>query len=414
MTIRTTVLPEGLTVVSEHMQGVRSASIGYWVGTGSVDEDPSEAGASHFLEHLLFKGTEQRSARSIAEAVDSVGGDMNAFTTKEYTTFYVRMLGEDAGMGVDILSDIMWGPAFRQDEIDSERQVILEEILMHSDEPADLVHDVLAAALFPGHPLGRQVLGEADTIAGMTRDDIAAFHREHYLPGNIVVAAAGELDHDQLVDRLASRLPGRAGGSATRRAAPAVPPARLEVLRRRTEQAHLAVAVPAPDRDSEERHAMSIVEHILGGGMSSRLFQSIREERGLAYAIFAYRLGFQGAGALGVYAGTSPDKAGEVRDLILDELHTVADEGITQLELDSARSHIRGSMALGLEDSGARMSRIGHSQLVHGEVLPVEQVERRLAELSLDEVNEIAKKWLAHPPTVACVGPFDADDLAAA
>ena len=285
---------------------------------------------------------------------------------------------------------------------------------MHSDEPADLVHDVLAAALFPGHPLGRQVLGEADTISRMSREDIAAFHREHYLPGNIVVAAAGEVDHDELVERVASRLAGRAGGSAPERTAPAAPPARLEVLRRRTEQAHLVVAVPAPDREDEERHAMSIVEHVLGGGMSSRLFQSIREERGLAYAVYAYRLGFQGAGALGVYAGTSPDKAAEVRDLILDEIHRVAEEGITQLELDNARSHIRGSMALGLEDSGARMSRIGHSQLVHGEVLPVEDVERRLADLSLDQVNDSATKWLSHPPTVACVGPFDADDLAAA
>ncbi|HEX6392373.1 MAG TPA: pitrilysin family protein [Acidimicrobiales bacterium] len=414
MNFRTTVLPEGLTVVTEQMPGVRSASIGFWVGTGSVDENPNESGASHFLEHLLFKGTDELSALSIAESIDSVGGDMNAFTTKEYTTFYVRLLGEDAGMGVDILSDIMWSPAFRLDEIESERQVILEEILMHSDEPADLVHDVLAAALFPGHPLGRKVLGEAETISRMNRDHIAAFHREHYLPGNIVVAAAGQLDHDEIVERLGSRLAGRAGGSAPGRIAPATPASRVEVLRRRTEQAHLAVAVPAPDRDDDERHAMSIVEHVLGGGMSSRLFQSIREERGLAYSVYAYRLGFQGAGALAVYAGTSPDKAAEVRDLILDEIQRVAEEGITKAELDSARSHIRGSMALGLEDSGARMSRIGHSQLVHRKVLAVEEVEQRLANLTLDQVNETARRWMSRPTTVACVGPFDADDLAAA
>jgi predicted Zn-dependent peptidase len=411
---RTTVLPEGLTVVTEQMAGVRSASIGFWVGTGSVDEDPSESGASHFLEHLLFKGTDERSARSIAESIDSVGGDMNAFTTKEYTTFYVRVLGEDAAMGVDILSDIMWSPAFRSDEIESERQVILEEILMHSDEPADLVHDVLAGAMFPGHPLGRRVLGEAETISRMSRDTIATFHHDHYQPGNIVVAAAGQLDHDEMVERLASALAGRSGGRAPARTAPAAPASRLEVLRRTTEQAHLAVAVPAPDRDDDERHAMSIVEHVLGGGMSSRLFQTIREERGLAYSVYAYRLGFQGAGALAVYAGTSPEKAAEVRDLILEEIQRVCDEGITESELESARSHIRGSMALGLEDSGARMSRLGHSQLVHGRVLAVEEVEQRLAGLTLEQVNGTARRWLSGPTTVACVGPFDAGDLAAA
>ena len=414
MSFRTTVLPEGLTVVTEQMQSVRSVSVGFWVGAGSVDEDPTEAGASHFLEHLLFKGTDDLTAREIAERIDAVGGDMNAFTTKEYTTFYVRLLGENAGLGVDILSDIMWSPAFRPDEIDSERQVILEEILMHADEPADLVHDVLAAALFPGHPLGRQVLGEAETVSRMTRDRIAHFHDDHYRPGNIVVAAAGQLDHDEIVEGLVSRLPRRSGGSAPKRSAPAAQRSLLEVHRRTTEQAHLAVAVPAPHRDDEERHAMSIVEHVLGGGMSSRLFQSIREERGLAYSVYAYRLGFQGAGALAVYAGTSPDKAAEVRDLILDEMHAMAEKGMTQQELDNARSHIRGSMALGLEDSGARMSRIGHSQLVHGKVLQVEEVERRLTELTLDQINDVGRRWLSYPPTIACVGPFDADDLAAA
>jgi predicted Zn-dependent peptidase len=222
------------------------------------------------------------------------------------------------------------------------------------------------------------------------------------------------LDHDEIVERIASGMGGRSGGGAPERTAPSGRRASLEVFRRTTEQAHLAVAVPAPHRDDEERHAMSIVEHVLGGGMSSRLFQSIREQRGLAYSVYAYRLGFQGAGALAVYAGTSPDKAGEVRDLILDEIRSVAENGISEVELDNARSHIRGSMALGLEDSGARMSRIGHSQLVHGKVLSVEDVEKRLTELTLDQINAVARRWFSHHPTIACVGPFDSDDLAAA
>jgi len=402
---RCTAVEGGLTVVTEEMTDVRSVSIGFWVGTGSVDEPPARAGASHFLEHLLFKGTPERSAREIATAIDSVGGDMNAYTTKEYTTYYLRMLASDADMGVDILSDIVWRPAFRPDELESERQVILEEILMHADEPADLVHDVLSEALFPGHPLGREVLGDAGTVSSMTVEDVARFHGEHYLPGNVVVAAAGRVDHDRLVEQLVERSGGAAGGAPPRRNPPTQPSVRRLDVERDTEQAHLAVAVAGPDRDDEERHAMSIVEHVLGGGMSSRLFQSIREERGLAYSVYAYRLGFEGAGALAVYAGTSPSNAGQVRELIEAEFERVATAGITAEELEAAKGHIRGSTALGMEDSGARMSRIGHSQLVHGRVLTLEEIDRRLSALSLEQVNEVAAKWLGGPRTVATVGP---------
>ena len=408
MTHRTTTLDGGLTVVTERMADVRSASIGFWVGTGSVDEPEPQAGASHFLEHLLFKGTEERSARSIALAVDSVGGDMNAYTTKEYTTFYVRLLGEDADMGVGLLCDIIWSPAFRSEEFESERQVILEEILMHADEPADLVHDVLASALFPGHPLGREVLGSAESVSSMSVSDVAGFHASHYRPGNIVVAAAGSVDHDRVCELVSASLsaPGaRSGGCAPERLAPSVPAQSRRDVARETEQAHLVVAAPGPDRDDEERHAMGIVEHVLGGGMSSRLFQTIREERGLAYSVYAYRLGFQGAGAVAVYAGTSPDQSSSVLGLIEEEFERVASAGITASEFEAARGHIRGSMALGLEDSGARMGRIGHAQLVHGRVLTLEEIDLRLSSLTLDGVNDVARRWLSRPRTVVTVGP---------
>jgi predicted Zn-dependent peptidase len=410
LTHRSTTLDGGLTVVTEHMADVRSASIGFWVGTGSVDEPGAHAGASHFLEHLLFKGTDERSARSIAMAIDSVGGDMNAYTTKEYTAFYLRLLAADTDMGMDILSDIIWRPAFRLEEFESERQVILEEILMHADEPADLVHDVLAAALWPDHPLGRDVLGSADTVTAMSVPDVSAFHGHHYRPGNVVVAAAGSVDHDRIcalvsdgLDRAAAA--GRSGGAAPPRAGPSVGPVQRVDVARDTEQAHIAVAVPGPDRDDEERHALSVVEHVLGGGMSSRLFQSIREERGLAYAVYAYRLGFQGAGALAVYAGTAPEHAGTVLSLVEEEIERMGAEGVTAEELEAARGHMRGSMALGLEDSGARMGRIGHAQLVHGRVLTLDEIDRRLASLTLDSVNEVARRWLSHPRTVVTVGP---------
>jgi predicted Zn-dependent peptidase len=407
---RTEHLDEGLTVVTERMPDIRSVSVGFWVGIGSVDEAPAQSGASHFLEHLLFKGTPTRTARQIAEAIDAVGGDMNAYTTKEYTTFYLRLLADDLDLGLDILSDIIWSPAFRPDEFESERQVILEEILMHADEPSDLVHDVVASALYPGHPLGREVLGEQTTVGAMTVEQVAAFHAEHYLPANIVVAAAGFVDHDRVVAGIADRLAGRAGGRAPSRTAPSAPPIHRVVLPRTTEQSHLVVATPAPDRDDEDRHAMAIVEHVLGGGMSSRLFQSIREERGLAYSVYAYRMAFQGAGALAVYAGTSPANTPEVLDLIHQGFEHMGERGVTPAEMQSARGHIRGAMALGLEDSGARMSRIGHSQMIHGRVLGLDEIDARLRGLTLEHVNDVATRWLTAPPTVACVGPFEDDD----
>jgi predicted Zn-dependent peptidase len=405
-TIEVSALDDGLTVVTEAMWDTRSVSLGFWVGTGSVDETPERAGSSHFLEHLLFKGTAARSARQIAQAVDAVGGDMNAFTTKEYTAFYVHLLADDVELGLDILSDIIWAPSFRREEVESERQVILEEILMHNDEPDDLVHDLFSEALWPGHPLGREVLGDADTIGALSRDEIATFHRAHYGPGNLVVAAAGNLTHERIAEGIARRRVGVTGGSSPQRQAPAVPAGGVVIDTRKTEQAHLVVGVPGPGRGDEDRHAVGILDHVLGGGMSSRLFQSIREERGLAYSVYSYRLSFEGAGALAVYAGTSPAHAGQVLDLINAELDQVAAEGIRDEELLAAKSHLRGALALGLEDSGSRMSRIGYSQLVHGRVLTVDEIEARMNAVTLDQVNEIAGRLLAAPRTTAAIGPF--------
>ncbi|MDQ1421805.1 MAG: hypothetical protein QOJ52_3767 [Acidimicrobiaceae bacterium] len=409
------------------MADVRSVAVGFWVGTGSRDETGPLSGASHFLEHLLFKGTDTRSARSIAEAVDEVGGDINAFTTKEYTAFYLRVLDDALETGLDILSDIMWRPAFRPDEVEAERQVILEEILMHNDEPADLVHEVLAEALWPGHPLGRDVLGTEESIEGLTRDDIASFHEAHYRPANIVLAAAGALAPEVLVagieerlgsSGLSSRGAGGAGGAGAvaggvvaGRGGPDAPVRPLSVLTRATEQAHIAVGFRAFDRDDADRYALAVVDHVLGGGMSSRLFQEIREERGLAYSVFSYRSLFEGTGALAVYAGTAPARTQEVLGLINDEIDRMVEHGVTERELAMTKTHLRGSLALALEDSGARMSRLGRSQLVHGAVPPLDQVDDLLNAVTLDDVERVVARVLAGPRVVAAVGPFGEEDF---
>jgi len=394
------------------MPDVRSVSAGFWVGTGSRDEEPALAGASHFLEHLLFKGTPNRSARRIAEDIDAVGGDMNAFTTKEYTAFYLRVLDESLELGLDILSDILWDPAFRPEEVDSERQVILEEILMRADEPADLVHEVFAEALFPGHPLGREVLGDEERIRAMTPEAIRLFWAHHYRPENMVFSAAGRLDHDAIVDGVERRFTGSLGGVNPSRVAPGADVERLLVDTQDTEQAHVVVGVRGVDRDDPERYALSVLDQVLGGGLSSRMFQTIREDRGLAYSVYSYRAAYEDAGALSVYAGTATKHVHEVVDLMHEELDRMAASGVTERELEVAKGHLKGELALSLEDSAARMHRIGRSQLVHGCVHTVEDIVAAVDAVTVDQVGDVAQRVLGGERVLAVVGPFDEDAFA--
>jgi predicted Zn-dependent peptidase len=411
--IRTSQLACGLRLVTEAMPDVRSVTTGFWVGTGSRDELPGELGASHFLEHLLFKGTSTRTARAIAEAVDAVGGDMNAFTTKEYTAFYVRLLAEHLDLGLDVLCDIMWSPALRPDELESERQVILEEILMHGDEPADLVYDRFAAALFPDHPLGREVLGTQDSIEAMATGDVRRFFDEHYRPANMVVAAAGALDHDQVAAGIEARFAGAAGGTPPRRTPPDGQLAPSVVVPRSTEQAHLVVGARAPDRHDPDRWALAALDVALGGGVSSRLFQEIRERRGLAYSVYSDRVAYEDTGSLAVYVGTTPSRIRDVLELVNVELDRLVADGITGHELDLARGHLRAETLLALEDSAARMSRIGRSLLLHHEVLTVDELLARIDAVTLEQVAAAARRVLGAPRTMVVLGPFEEADLAA-
>jgi predicted Zn-dependent peptidase len=405
--IRTEVLPSGLSLVTERMDDARSVCIGFWVGTGSRDEDHERSGSSHFLEHLLFKGTDERSATDIAEAVDEVGGDFNAFTTKEYTSFYIRLLAEHVSLGLDILSDIMWRPALRPLDLDAERQVILDEILMHADEPSDEAAEQSSATLFPGHPLGREVLGTHTSVTDMTAERIREFFDLHYRPGNMVVAVAGDLDHATVVDGLEARFAGQPGGVSPDRQPPGDKVEPLLVTRRSTEQAHLVLACRSVDRFDPRRYALAVLNHVLGGGLSSRLFQEIRERRGLAYSVWSERVAYRDAGSVSVGMGTAPEHVPEVLDIVSAELARLGEEGITERELAIAKGNLRAETLLACEDSGARMSRIGAGLLLHGEVLAVDEVLERVAALTLEDVHDAATELVAAPRTLSVVGPFD-------
>jgi len=410
--IETSVLPSGIRLVTETMADVRSVAVAYWVGSGSRDESDELAGASHFLEHLLFKGTSTRSAAAIAEALDEVGGDCNAFTTKEYTTFYVRLLSEHLPLGLDILSEIMWDPALRPSDVDAERTVILDEILMHADEPADLVAEQWQSSLFPGHALGRDTLGTQATVGDLDASDIRRFFEHHYRPGNMVVSVAGDCTHDGVAADLERRFTGQGGGTAPSRGAPGSATERLRVVRRPTEQAHVVYGVRSVSRFDERRFALAVLNHVLGGGLSSRLFQKVREERGLAYSVWSERATYQDAGSLAVVVGTAPDNVDEVLRIVTGELELLAEHGITDRELAVAKGNLRAEMLLSGEDSGARMGRIGAALLLHGEVQKIDEVLARIEAVDRDEVLARAQELVEAPRTLSAVGPFDEDAFA--
>ena len=416
MAIRRTEHTSGLRVVTERMPGVRSVSLGVWVLAGSRDEPPRISGSSHFLEHLLFKGTDRRSAQDIAEAFDAVGGDVNAFTAKEYTCYYARVLDRDVELAVDHLADMLQHSAIRSSDLDAERQVILEEINMHEDSPEDLVHDVFTEALWPEHPLGRPVLGTSATIQAATRASVHRFYRRHYVPGNFVVAAAGNLRHEDLLAMLAERMetgePLPDGGASAwnlRAAGHAPEPSgRRLVRRRKTEQAHICLGTNGLARTDPDRFAFLVVNTALGGGMSSRLFQEVRERRGLAYSVYSYHSQYTEAGIFTAYAGTTPARAEEVIGLLRRELGDVAEGGLTEEEFERAKGHVKGSLVLSLEDPSGRMSRLGKSEIAHGEILSVDQTLRRIEHVTLADAHRVAHRVLSRPMTLTVLGPFGA------
>ena len=412
--VRHTVLPGGLRVVTEAVPTLRSVTVGIWVGVGSRDESPTLAGESHYLEHLLFKGTRRRDALAISAAIDAVGGEMNAFTSKEYTCYYARVLDTDLPLAVDVVCDLVTSSRIRTADVDSERGVILEEIAMHEDDPTDMVHDQFAQVLFGDAPLARPVLGTVDSIESIGRGAIAGYYRRRYRPQDMVVAVAGNVDHATVV-RLVKRafdtagmLDGDAAPAAPRAGdGRAQPAGGVRVVRRATEQANVVIGGLGLSRSDDRRFALGVLNAALGGGMSSRLFQEVREKRGLAYSVYSYHAQYADTGLFGVYAGCVPRKVDDVLALCREEIDKVAVQGITAEELERGKGQLRGNLVLGLEDTGSRMSRIGKAELVYGELLSVDQVLSRIDSVSLDDVSAVASDLLTNPQTLAVVGPFD-------
>ncbi len=409
--MRRTVLPGGLRVVTEFVPSSRSASVGVWVNVGSRDESRGVAGAAHFLEHLLFKGTPTRSSVDIARAVDAVGGELNAFTAREHTCYYSHVLDDDLELAIDLVADVVLNGVCAPADVELERDVVLEEIAMRDDDPEDTVGDMFLSAVFGDHPLGRSVIGSVDSVSAMTRNQLRSFHLRRYTPERMVLAVAGNVDHSRVValarqffsPRLtrgrtphpprkgSSRVAGRPG---------------LLLVNRDCEQTHLALGVRVPGRHWRHRWALNVLHTALGGGLSSRLFQEIRETRGLAYSVYSAVDTFADSGALSIYSGCQPERFDEVVKLTAQVLESVARDGVTDAECRIAKGALRGGLLLGLEDSASRMNRLGRSEINHGRYRSIAETLQRIDEVTVDEVNAIARRVLRANYGAAVLGPY--------
>ncbi|MFH5822518.1 M16 family metallopeptidase [Georgenia sp. AZ-5] len=437
--IRRSVLPGGIRVLTEAMPAQRSTAVGAWVAVGSRDETDGHHGSTHFLEHLLFKGTTSRSALDIAEAFDAVGGEANAATGKEHTCYYARVLDADVPMAVDVITDMVTSSLIDAEELETERGVILEELAMNDDDPTDVAHERFTAAVLGDHPLGRPIGGTPETIRAVPRDAVVEHYRRTYVPRELVVTAAGSVDHDALCAQVLEAV--EAGGwaldagavPAERRLGAVVAGARGVVpgsgamvvpgpeaalipeagsavtVRRPTEQANVVLGGHGIAAGDDRRYVLSVLTTVLGGGMSSRLFQEVREKRGLAYSTYAFASSYAEAGTFGLYAGCAPANVPQVVELLRTEWERLAADGITAEELRRGVGQLRGNMVLGLEDNGSRMSRLGRAEIVHGELTSLDEMIERISAVTAEEVGGLAADLAASPRSLVVVGPFDDD-----
>ncbi|MGH2918260.1 MAG: M16 family metallopeptidase [Solirubrobacteraceae bacterium] len=404
-----TVLDSGVRVVTEAMPTVRSATLGFWIPTGSALESDAEAGLSHLVEHMLFRGSARYGSLEIDQIFDTMGAELNAGTGKESTSVYARVIDEHLPEAFDIVADMVWHPRMDDEDLANERQIVLEEIAMYEDDPQDRVFDVLGEAVFGDHPLGRAVIGRADVVSNTSAEGLAGFHAGHYVPSEIVIAAAGSVDHDAVVELArAVDVPDRPPSNP----APPLPddlPPRVRFLRKETEQYHVCLGAPGLARDDERRFVARVLDNIIGGTSSSRLFQKVREERGLAYSVFSFQSLYAGSGLIGVYLGTRPDNVGPALRVVADELALLRDGGVTAEELNRSKENVKGRIVLALESTAARMNRLGTAVLGEQPLLSVDEIVERIEAVTLEDVSALTGELLV-PGRLSAVGIGAAED----
>ena len=392
--IHRALLPNGMRVVTEHMPNVRSVSVGIWIGTGSREESPADTGISHFIEHMVFKGTKNRSAEQIARSVDSIGGGLDAFTSKELVSYNVKVLDEHLPEAFDVVADLVRNPLFMEADIEKEKGVILEELKMEVDNPEYLIHEIFSSNFWKGHALGRPILGTKQTIRAFDRDKVEKYYKQFYTPSNILITAAGNLDHRKLV-RLAERYFGDLKKSRTTKLEEKPTPHAPLVFRDKDslEQVHVYLGVPSIPMPHEERFACYILNAMLGGGMSSRLFQNIREKQGLAYTVYSELTMYRDAGCMLIYAGTSLKIAGKVIESIVHELRELVDKKVTPEELRRAKDHLKGSFVLGLESTSSRMGNLARQELYFKRFFSLDEMLDNVERVTAEEVQKLARQF---------------------
>ena len=399
-------------MLTEAMTSVRSASLGIWADVGSAAESREQRGVSHLVEHMLFKGTERRSAREIAETMDGVGGNLNAFTDKETTCYYAKVIDHHVPLAIDVLADMFLHSVFDSGELAKEQKVVLEEIRMYDDAPDEMIHDLFVRAMWSGSSLGEPTIGYNETIIALTRDDLQGHLKKHYGPNVVIVAAAGNVEHDRIVELCAKAFADYDGRSDPPQ--PEEPPLTPATLfkQKDTEQAYVVLGTRGLSVRDEQRYSLSVLDTVLGGGMSSRLFQEVREKRGLAYSVYSFQQGYRGAGLFGVSAGTSPATVQECIDVIVEQLHLMADKGISEAELRLAKEHMKGGLTLSLESTASRMMRLGRSEYNLGRELTTEEIEAKIEAVTAEEVLALSKEIFAPENLGLCVlGPIDASSI---
>jgi predicted Zn-dependent peptidase len=403
-----TVLPNGVRVISEPMPAFRSASLGIWADVGSAAESGEARGVSHLVEHMLFKGTHTRTARQIAEEMDGIGGNLNAFTDKETTCYYAKVMDRHVPLAVDVLTDMFLNSRFDAAELAKEQKVVLEEIKMYEDSPDELIHDLFIQTMWRGSDLGSPTIGFAETVAKLTPDDLRAHMLKHYAPNSVVVAAAGNVDHDHIVELFARAFESFEGRCDL--PVPETPPTTPNALFRQkeSEQAYVVLGSKGLSICDDRRYVLSVLDTILGGGMSSRLFQEIREKRGLVYTVYSFQAAYRGAGLFGVYAGTSPQNVAECISVVSEQFEQLREKPVSASELRLAKEHIKGSLTLSLESTSSRMIRLGRSEFSLGRQLSTEEIEQRVEAVTADQIQTLAQELLQEEHLGLCVlGPVD-------